>query len=103
MTSLIQHTVSFSLRHPSGSKGETDFLLAAQALAGIPGVDRYEQLRQVSKKSAFTFAFSMHFADRKAYAAYNEHPTHIAFVRDHWQPEVSDFQELDFVALSPQG
>lgn len=99
MTSWIQHTVSFSLRHPIGS---TDFLSAARALAGIPGVERFEQLRQVSEKSAFTFAFSMHFADDKAYAAYNAHPTHVAFVRDHWEPEVSDFLELDFVALTPQ-
>ena len=42
----------------------------------------------------------MRFADADAYRGYNEHPVHIAFVRDRWEVEVSDFQELDLVALS---
>ncbi len=41
----------------------------------------------------------MRFADGAAYQAYNDHPLHVGFVRDRWEHEVSDFQELDFVAL----
>jgi hypothetical protein len=41
----------------------------------------------------------MVFADRAAYQAYNEHPTHVVFVRERWDKEVEDFQELDFVDL----
>jgi hypothetical protein len=100
VTSSIQHTVSFVLRHPIGSKAETDFLAAARDLATVPGVERFEQLRQVSPKSDFTFSFSMHFVDQQTYEGYNAHPTHLAFVRDRWEREVSDFQELDFVALT---
>jgi hypothetical protein len=99
MTGPIQHTVAFSLRHPSGSPPEADFLSAARVLAAIPGVEKFEQLRQVSPKSDFAFSFSMYFADEDAYQAYNDHPAHIAFVRDRWEPEVSRFQELDFVPL----
>ena len=96
----IQPTVVFRLRHPSGSSAETAFLEAARVLATIPGVEDFQQLRQVSPKSDFTFFFSMRFADADAYRGYNEHPVHVAFVRDRWDAEVSDFQELDFVALA---
>ena len=99
MTSAIQHTVAFRLRHPAGSEAEQDFLTAALALADIPGVQEFRQLRQVSPKSDFTHSFSMRFADEAAYRTYNDHPVHVAFVRDRWQAEVADFLELDFVAL----
>ncbi len=95
----IRHTVAFRLRHPAGSEEERDFLQTARALADIPGVQEFEQLRQVSPKSDFTFFFTMLFADEHTYRAYNEHPTHVAFVRDRWDQEVEDFQELDFVVL----
>ena len=99
MTSAIQHTVAFRLQHPAGSHAERDFLTAALTLADIPGVQEFQQLRQVSPKSDFTFSFTMRFVDDAAYQAYNDHPTHVAFVRDRWQSEVADFAELDFVAL----
>ena len=40
----------------------------------------------------------MEFADRAAYERYNEHPAHVAFVRDRWQAEVTAFQEIDYEA-----
>ena len=73
---------------------------AAQSLATIPGVENYRQLRQVESKSDFAFSFSMNFADDDAYRRYNNHPIHVAFVRDRWDEEVSSFQELDFVPLT---
>jgi hypothetical protein len=44
--------------------------------------------------------FSMRFADADAYSSYNEHPVQVAFVRNRWDGEVSNFQELDLVALN---
>ena len=97
---MIRHTVAFRLRHPAGSPEERSFLEAATALADIPGVDRFEQLDQVSAKNSFTYGFSMEFADQSAYDAYNTHPIHVAFVRDRWVPEVDDYLELDYVPLT---
>ena len=97
---MIRHTVAFRLKHAPGSPGETAFLSdAKRLLGGIPGVDNLEQLRQVSRKNAFTLGFSMEFADQAAYDRYNGHPDHVAFVRDRWVPEVEDFIELDYTAL----
>jgi hypothetical protein len=62
---MIRHTVAFRLRHPSGSPEERSFLDAATALAAIPGVERFEQLDQVSPKNSFGFGFSMEFAIRR--------------------------------------
>ncbi|SDU62237.1 Dabb family protein [Jiangella alkaliphila] len=93
---MIRHTVAFRLRHPAGSEQERDFLRAALALADIPGVERFEQLRQTSPKNEFAFGFSMDFADQAAYDGYNEHPVHVAFVADRWVAEVDDFLELDY-------
>jgi hypothetical protein len=91
----IRHTVAFALSHPPGSEEEAAFLAAAAELAGIDGVDAFEILREVSPKNGFAFGISMEFADRAAYAGYNEHPTHVAFVENRWIPEVSDFLEID--------
>jgi hypothetical protein len=95
----IRHCVSFVLRHPPGSSEEADFLAAAARLADVvPGVEAFEVLREVSPKNPFAHGLSMEFADRAAYEAYNEHPEHVAFVRDRWLSEVTDFQEIDYEA-----
>ena len=96
---MIRHTVAFSLKHPAGSEAEMAFLRDALVLDAIPGVEKFERLRQVSPKANFAFGFSMEFEHQAAYDAYNTHPDHVAFVRDRWVPEVAAFQEIDYVAL----
>ena len=94
----IRHTVTFSLVHEPGSAEERDFLQAAEHLAGIPGVEAFELLAEVSPKNGYRYGISMEFADRSAYERYNEHPDHVRFVQERWLSEVSDFLELDYVA-----
>jgi hypothetical protein len=53
----------------------------------------------VSPKNAYTFGFSMEFANQADYDTYNDHPLHVAFVRDRWKVEVSDFMEIDYVKI----
>ena len=94
----IRHTVVFTPRHPEGSPEEADFLATGAALAGIPGVEAIEVLREVSPKNGYRFGISMEFADAATYAAYNDHPQHVAFVQDRWIPEIADFLEIDYEA-----
>jgi hypothetical protein len=96
---MIRHTVVFSLKHAAGSPAETAFLNDAKILASIPGVEAFEQLRQVSPKNDYAFGFSMEFADAQAYHGYNTHPDHAAFVQDRWVPEVEKFLEIDYERL----
>ena len=96
---MIRHTVIFRLKHPRGSAEEASFLSAGKALAEIPDVERFEQLRQVSPKNDFHFGYSMEFAGQAAYQVYNDHPVHVAYVRDRWIPEVEAFLEIDYTPL----
>jgi hypothetical protein len=94
---MIRHTVVFRLRHAAGSAAETDFLRTArEQLTPIPGVERFEVLRQTGIQSAYRFSLSMEFAGPDVYAGYNAHPAHQAFVQGRWIPEVEEFLELDF-------
>jgi quinol monooxygenase YgiN len=97
---VIQHTVVFRLVHAPGSPEEAEFLTTARrTLTAVPGVRDFAVSRQVSAKSPLTFHFSMVFDDEAAYAAYDAHPAHRAFVAERWVPEVAEFQELDLVPL----
>jgi hypothetical protein len=97
---MIRHTVVFTLKHAPGSLQEKAFLRDSRtALEAIPGVEKFEQLRQVSKKNDFRFGFSMEFADQVAYDGYNIHPRHVKFVRERWEREVQKFLEIDYELL----
>lgn len=93
---MIRHTVVFTLKHAVGSLKEKAFLRDAKVLGEIPGVRKFEQLRQVNPKSDYRFGLSMEFADQAAYAGYNAHPKHIAFLRDRWEHEVEKALEIDY-------
>jgi Stress responsive A/B Barrel Domain len=96
---MIRHTVVFNLKHAKGSDAEASFLKAADILGTISCVEKFEKLRQVSAKNGFAFGFSMEFSDQAAYSFYNAHPDHVGFVQGRWIPEVTEFLEIDYVAL----
>ncbi len=96
---MIRHTVAFQLKHAPASAEEDDFLAKARELAAIPGVTRFEILRQVSGKNPYAFGISMEFSGQAAYDGYNNHPAHVSFVEQRWVPEVQDFLEADYTAL----
>ena len=98
---MIRHTVVFRLKHPAASAAELNFLKAASDLARIPGLERFECLRQVSAKNPFTFGLSMEFADAAVYQQYSDHPDHVRFVQERWLPEVAEFMEIDYIAHEP--
>jgi heme-degrading monooxygenase HmoA len=95
----IRHSVIFKLKHTKGSAEERDFFNAAKRLAGIPGVEKFECLKQVSKKNKFEFGISMEFASQQLYDQYNNHPEHTGFVQQWWMRGVEDFMEIDFEVI----
>lgn len=96
---MIEHTVTFRLKHLLGSSEETAFLAAAAALTAIPGVRDFAIRRQVSPKLDHSFGITMRFATQADYDTYSAHPDHVAFVQTRWLPEVESFQESDFIPL----
>lgn len=93
---MIRHTVVFKLKHLKDSPEEKKFLDEIQKLSSVPGVKKFELLRQVSKKNNYDFGLSMEFDSVKAYEAYSNHPDHNAFVQKYWVTEVKDFMEIDY-------
>lgn len=94
---MIRHSVIFKLKHPKDSKEEALFLERAKKLVSIPGVEKFECLRQISPKNKFDFGLSMEFESDAIYQEYNNHPEHVHFVQQYWINEVEDFLEIDFV------
>jgi hypothetical protein len=91
--------VVFTLRREEGSPEGEASLAALRSLPAIDGVEELDVVRQVGPKNDYRFAVTMEFADRAAYDAYSSHPDHVAFVRDRWEADVSDFMELDLAPL----
>jgi len=96
---MIRHSVIFKLRYSKGSAEELAFLQATEKLADIPGVKRFEQLQQVSKKNKFEYGLSMEFESQEEYDVYNNHPAHTSFIQQFWIPGVEDFLEIDYIPL----
>jgi heme-degrading monooxygenase HmoA len=93
---MIKHSVIFKLRYANGSPEEKDFLTAASRLAAIPGVEKFELLRQTSPKNHFHFGIAMEFSTNDRYQHYSQHPDHQNFLDQHWMSGVSDFLEIDY-------
>ena len=93
----IRHMVIFNLKHEKGSAEADKFLEdGRRLLTSIPQVTAFGVFRQVSAKNDYDYGFSMDFASREDYEAYNAHPVHVDFVKNRWETEVSRFLEIDF-------
>lgn len=96
---MIRHAVIFKLKIARHSPEEKSFWTAAEQLAAIPGVEKFECLQQTSKKNNFDFCISMEFAGQALYDAYSGHPLHVQFIAQYWLPYVDNFLEIDYEAL----
>jgi hypothetical protein len=92
----IRHTVVFKLRHANNSQEAKDFMIAAKKLSAIDGVEKFEYIKQISKKNTFEYGISMEFANHQLYNAYSIHPQHLAFIDSYWLKDVEDFLEIDY-------
>ncbi len=96
---MIRHTVVVRLHYPEGSEEEAGFFAALTALTQVPGVEKFELLRQVHPNTPYTYGFSMEFADKPTADAYQIHPDHVAFVQKNWKNAVAEFMEIDYAPL----
>lgn len=99
-TFMVRHSVIFKLKHAADSSERQGFFIAANKLANIPGVQKFECLKQTSKKNKFEYGISMEFASNELYEKYSNHPDHLKFVQEYWMKEVEDFMEIDYEPLS---
>ncbi|MCS7462705.1 Dabb family protein [Paenibacillus doosanensis] len=96
----IRHQVLFCLQEHATDQDKEKFLQESESvLSAIPYVNKFEVLRQVSRKNDYDYAFSMEFADQTAYDAYNVHPEHVRYVEQVWNIQVLRFLEIDLISL----
>ena len=93
---MIRHTVVLKLNYPKGSSEEKEFMKETGKLSAIPGVKKFEILKQTSKENKFEYGISMEFGTKKTYDEYLQHPEHVAFVQNYWLKYVKDFLEIDY-------
>ena len=96
MLSSIQHVVIFNLKNSGEQQLQSFMENSRMILSGIPNVQHFEAVKQVSVKNSFRYGFSMSFADDAAYQSYSAHPAHTAYLEDYWFKYVSEFLEIDF-------
>lgn len=96
-SAYIVHTVFFKLKEGAASIGIRAFYEQAVKLANIPGVLDFKWVNELSPKNIYKHGLFMRFACQDDYDAYSAHPEHVRFVNEIWIPNVSEFQEIDYL------
>ena len=96
---MILHSVLLTFIPSISDSAKQSFFDAAALLSGIPGVEKFELLKQVSPKNSFEYGISMEFANDTLYSGYNIHPQHQQFLQEYWKVYVQDFMEIDYTKL----
>jgi len=96
---MIRHSVILTLYSSLSPSEKMQFFAAVAELKQIPGVQKFEVLKQTSQKNPFRYGISMEFESQEAYELYTNHSLHSAFVDKYWAACVEDFLEIDYQKL----
>ena len=95
---MIEHTVTFRLKHPAASAEETAFLDAAAKLAAIPGVREVFAGEAIKDGARYRYCWNVRFCHPAVVDSYRDHPDHVAFADDRFRPVAADRISIDFQA-----
>ena len=90
---IFCHIILFNFKQ---GIAEENFIAAAKNLTIIPAVQKLEYFKQLNTTNKFEYGMSIEFATQQLYEQYMAHPVHVAFVQQHWIPEVEDSMMIDF-------
>ena len=96
---MIRHSVILTLKSSLSPADKLEYFAAVDELKLIPGVRKFEVLKQISTKNPFEYGISMEFENQEAYDVYTGHSLHTAFVEKYWAACVEDFLEIDYQKL----
>lgn len=96
---MIRHSVILTLKSSLSPVDKLQYFEAVNELKQIPGVQKFEVLKQTSSKNPFQYGISMEFESQQAYELYAGHSLHTAFVKKYWAVCVEDFLEIDYQML----
>lgn len=81
---MIRHFVILKLKNTINADEKQAFFADVDKLAAIPGVQKFEVLKQISPKNTFEFGISMKFETQEQYKAYSNHLDHTTFFEHFW-------------------
>ena len=96
---MIRHSVILTLKSSLSPVDKLQYFEAVNELKQIPGVQKFEVLKQTSSKNPFQYGILMEFESQDAYDLYANHSLHSAFVEKYWAACVEDFLEIDYQML----
>lgn len=96
---MIRHSVILTLNSSLSESEKRQFFEAVGELKHIPGVQKFEVLKQTSSKNSFEYGISMEFESQEAYDFYSNHSQHVVFVEKYWAACVEAFLEIDYQKL----
>jgi hypothetical protein len=96
---MIRHSVILTLKSSLSPADKLQYFAAVDELKQIPGVQKFEVLKQTSAKNPFEYGISMEFENQEAYNLYAGYSLHTAFVEKYWAACVEDFLEIDYQKL----
>lgn len=96
---MIRHSVVLTLNSSLSESEKRQFFDAVGELKQIPGVQKFEVLKQTSSKNSFEYGISMEFESQEAYDFYSNHSQHVVFVEKYWAACVEAFLEIDYQKL----
>jgi heme-degrading monooxygenase HmoA len=96
---MIRHSVILTLKSSLSPADKLQYFAAVNELKQIPGVRKFEVLKQISAKNPFEYCISMEFENQQACDLYTNHALHLAFVEKYWAASVEDFLEIDYQFL----
>jgi hypothetical protein len=96
---MIRHSVILTLKSSLSPVDKLQYFAAVNELKQIPGVQKFEVLKQTSTKNPFEYGISMEFENQEACDLYTNHALHSAFVEKYWAACVEDFLEIDYQML----
>ncbi len=96
---MIRHSVILTLNSSLSESEKRQFFEAVGELKHIPGVQKFELLKQTSSKNSFEYGISMEFESQEAYDFYSNHSQHVVFVEKYWASCVEAFLEIDYQKL----
>jgi len=96
---MIRHSVILTLKSSLSPADKLQYFAAVDELKQIPGVQKFEVLKQTSSKNPFQYGISMEFESQEDYDLYTNHSLHSAFVEKYWAACVEDFLEIDYQML----
>lgn len=95
----VEHVVVYNVKGIANTQIEAMMARGQAVLSAIPGVRRVFAGWSVAEQAQYRCCWLVQFAHAKVIETYRQHPDHVAFANQYFQPIAQDSVGIDFVAI----